>query len=140
MIHSLISSVAIGALMLAGSAISAENIQVDQPHDWWRYDISHHGKHGVGGVELGFAAYEGAALVTDSRPWRYADAVITGAVVGLGYEAYMGRDGKSYLDCVDAAWCTAGSLVGAALADATNQIVSIGLTKGGASTTIAFRF
>lgn len=132
------SSVAL--LCLALSLPATEHVAIDQPNAWYAVNASHHGKHAVGGVAIGAVAYTGAAFATDEREDRYAAAVICGVAVGVGYELVEGRDGKSYVDPVDALWVAAGALVGAAIADATDQLLTITPKRDGAALTLAWRF
>lgn len=113
---------------------AAEHVAVDRPDDWYRPDVSHHGKHAVGGAVIGAVAYAAGSLVTDSRPKRVALAVAAGAAIGLGYELIEGRDGKSFVDPVDAAWVTVGAAAGATAAFAITP------HRDGASAVAAFHF
>lgn len=129
---------ATGAIALA--AVGAERIAVDQPDDWYRLDVSHHDAHALGGVAIGVVAFEAAAIATDDRAERYAIAVGAGAAIGLGYELFAGRDGRSYVDPVDAGYVAAGALIGAAVADLTNHAVTVIAHHDGAAIAVALRF
>ncbi len=127
---------------IASSAISSEDLhwQVDQPAHWADPDASHHGKHALGGVLIGAATYDVAALVTESRPRRFMAATISGAGIGLGYELIAGADGRSSVDPVDAGWVAAGALVGAAVMDITGQLFSITTRHDGVALALAWRW
>lgn len=130
----------VALLCLVFSLPASEHFAVDQPSRFYDLSVSHHGKHALGGVAIGAVAYTGAAFATDEREDRYAAAVISGVAVGVGYELVEGRDGKSYADPVDALWVAAGALVGAAIADATDQLLTITPKRDGAALTLAWRF
>lgn len=112
-------------LMLAIMTAGADDWKVDDSGPWYSPSESHHGKHFAGGAVIGAATYCGAAaLGVEDRLPRYVVAVGAGAVVGLGYEIAHGSD-TTLVDPVDAAWVTAGSLVGAVVADLTDQVLEL---------------
>ncbi len=134
MIRPLLATIA--AVPLLGAVVA-----IDRPSDWWEPSASHHEMHGLGGVALGFTSASLVSLATDARAAKYAVAIGTGAVVGVGYEVAhgWGSDG-TYMDPVDALWVVGGSVVGAALVDLTGQAVTVVAGPRQVAVGIAFRF
>jgi hypothetical protein len=127
------------ALCLDGSAL-AMDVAVDRPGDWWNPQASHHAEHAMGGALIGVAGYMGASLVTDDSDKRIAMGTACGLAIGAAFELERGRDGGCYVDPVDVAWTTAGALVGAVVADLTNDLATVAFGPRGASITVAWRF
>lgn len=133
------------ALCLDGTA-SAMDVGVDQPASWWNPRASHHGLHAAGGTVIGALGYEAAALVTDARDRRVAYATALGLAVGTAYEVAAAggllsdQHGESIVDPVDALWVTVGAFVGATVAEATHDAVTVALSPRGASIVVAWRF
>jgi hypothetical protein len=130
---------ALALLATIAANAAALDLAVDQPDRWYDPAVSHHGKHGLGGVVLGAVVFEAARVATDDRATRYCTAFAAGAVVGIGYEVAHGSD-ATLIDPIDAAWVAVGSLVGAGLADLTEGALSIAPTRGGASLVATLRF
>jgi hypothetical protein len=126
------------AVCLDGTA-TALDVAVDRPGDWWNPQASHHSHHMEGGVVIGALGYEGAALVTDARDRRIAFGTAVGVAVGVAYEVEQ-AGGGTLADPVDAAWVGVGALIGAVVADATNDAVSVALSPRGASIIVAMHF
>jgi hypothetical protein len=133
------------ALCLDGTA-TALDVAVDRPGDWWNPQASHHGLHAAGGAVIGALGYEGAALLTDQRDRRVACATALGLAAGAAYElAAAGglcsdQHGEPIADPVDALWVGIGAFVGATVAAATNDVVSVALSPRGASIIVAMHF
>jgi hypothetical protein len=126
----------IAAVPLLGAVVA-----IDRPADWLEPSASHHGKHGLGGIPLGVASASLVSLATGARAAKYAVAIGTGAVVGVGYEVAMGWGSTgTYMDPVDALWVVSGAIVGAALVDLTGQAVTVVAGPHQVAVAIAFRF
>lgn len=114
-----ITALIIASAALSGVEIAGRIVAVDRPDAWYDPSVSNHGKHFLMGVPGGLVS---AAI--DDPVTRYAASFTAGAVVGLGWELYMSREGR-WINPVDAAWVVAGSLVTTALVDLTGQAFSV---------------
>jgi hypothetical protein len=126
----------IAAVPLLGAVVA-----IDRPSEWLEPSASHHGLHAAGGVALGVASAGLVSLATDARAAKYAVAIGTGAVVGVGYEVAMGWGSTgTYMDPVDALWVVSGAIVGAALVDLTGRLVTVAAGPRQVAVAIAFRW
>lgn len=114
-------------------------IAVDRPADWYRYDVSHHGKHGAGGAILGAGLYLGCRSVTDRRTAAWS-AWGGATAVGIAYELERCPSG-SWVDPVDMAWTSAGAAVSVLLTYSADRfVVSPLINRNEAGVALAWRF
>ncbi len=121
------------------AAAQAQGWEVDPSCAWYDPMGSHHYKHATLGSGIGFLTFEASATVTDSRLARYAWGIGTAAAVGIEYEQYHASR-YTLKDPADAAWTAFGGIIGSALADATNEVISASFTKTSAAISATFRW
>ncbi len=114
---------------LAAVDIDGYHVAVDHPHDWYRYDVSHHGKHAIMGAIVAAPVYLIEGTTSDDGTTHHARgilaATITGAVVGVGYEIERGGSGGAWVDPVDALWSTAGAFASALILDTVGRGITL---------------
>ncbi len=99
----------IPALLLFTAACPAVETGVDQPEDWYRWDVSHHGKHFIGGAAVGTLGYLAARGCGAGRfeSWLVGTGLTT--ITATAYElrsAYVHP--HNLVDPVDIGWTTLG--------------------------------
>jgi len=121
------------------ASLTAATIAVDQPDGWYRYDVSHHGKHAQMGAVVGVAGWATGYALDCGRAGRILTGTGAAFAVGIGYEVARGK-GSTYMDPVDAAWTGVGGLASSLLCELGYSALSVATTADSAAVAVAWRF
>ena len=127
------------ALLSFAASLTAATIAVDQPSGWYRYDVSHHGKHAQMGAVVGIAGWATGYALDCNRTGRIAIGTGSALAVGIGHEVARGK-GSTLIDPIDAAWTGVGGLASSLLCELGYSMISVATTADSAAVGVAWRF